>query len=92
MIRNDNLVKAFVEGARNLRNGSMSVIGDKLFSYATCIAQRTDEGFIVNLSGYSPTTSRHQSHLRNALRNCKYSVVGKDKHIPRGTSDLVGYL
>ena len=69
-MKNSELISAFVTGlARDGQHtGSVSVNGNKLYSYATCIAERVDGKLVVNETKYSVTTSKHQSYLYGALR------------------------
>lgn len=92
MISNANLIKAFING-QTVQNGSMRTDGAKLFSYATCIAQKTSDGILLNTCKYSTTTSKQQTYTRRALENgkCNFIEVGEDCHICRGTSDLTRY-
>ena len=65
-MKNKEVYKEFIN--RRAACGSNLVsTGDKLFSYNTCIAQWHPHGVIYNETKYSPTTSRHQSYLRNAI-------------------------
>ena len=92
MISNVDLINAFING-QTAQNGSMRTDGAKLFSYATCIAQKTKDGVLFNVCKYSRTTSRQQTNTRQALENGKHHFieVGKECHICRGTSDLTRY-
>lgn len=77
-MRNEEVIKKFINGvvARN-STGSLSSVGDRLFSYATCIAEFDKDGKLwKNLTKYSSTTSRHQS-LLNSYTNgyIKHNVV-----------------
>jgi hypothetical protein len=92
MISNANLIKAFING-QTAQNGSMRTDGTKLFSYLTCIAQKTSKGILFNVCKYSQTTSKQQSYTRRALENGRHNFieVGEDCHICRGTSDLTRY-
>lgn len=69
-MKNSELIYSFVAGtARDGQHtNSVSVNGNRLYSYATCIAERTDSGIVVNETKYSVTTSKHQSYLYGALR------------------------
>ena len=93
MISNVDLIKAFINGQEK-QNGSMSTNGTKLYSYATCIAQKTADGILFNVCKYSCTTSKQQTYTRRELERCgkKFTEVGTDTHIPRGTYDLTYYL
>ena len=92
MISNADLIKAFISG-RTAHNGSMRTDGTKLFSYFTCIAQKTSDGILFNVCKYSTTTSKQQTWTRRALENGRrnFIEVGKDCHICRGTTDLTRY-
>lgn len=86
----------FVNGINHGKKGNSMHISDdgrQLYSYGTCIAQRLQNGqFIVNASKYSVTTSRHQFHLRNALRGAQY--IETSMHIPRSEYyyDLIEFI
>jgi hypothetical protein len=93
MISNENLINAFIN-SQCAQNGSMRTNGDKLFSYATCIAQKTSDGILFNVCKYSTTTSKQQTYTRRALEKGrhKFIEVGEDCHICRGTTDLTRYV
>lgn len=86
----------FVNGVNHGEKGNSMHIsndGTKLYSYGTCIAQKLQNGqFIVNASKYSVTTSRHQYHLRNALRGTQY--IETSVNVPRSEFyyDLTNFL
>ena len=70
-MKNKEVCKEFIY--HKVASGSNLVsTGDKLFSYNTCIAQWYPVGIIYNETKYSPTTSRHQSYLRQALLKIIY--------------------
>ena len=89
---NKDLINAFING-KEAQNGSMRTDGTKLFSYFTCIAQKTSKGILFNVCKYSCTTSKQQTYTRRELerRGKKFTEVGADIHIPRGTYDLTRY-
>ena len=93
MISNVDLINAFISG-KTAHNGSMRTDGTKLFSYATCIAQKTSKGILLNVCKYSTTTSKQQTYTRHELerRGCNYVEVDGDGYICRGTSDLTRYV
>ena len=95
MISNENLINAFLNG-ETAENGSMSTNGTKLFSYATCIAQRVDDKILLNVCKYSVTTSKQQTMLRRRIehRGMSHRVVevGTDKYIYRGASELTAHM
>ena len=92
MISNVDLINAFINGQEK-QNGSMSTNGTKLYSYATCIAQKTADGILFNVCKYSCTTSKQQTYTRRELerRGKKFTEVGVDTYIPCGTYDLTRY-
>lgn len=65
-MKNKEVCKEFIHHRAACGSNLVST-GDKLFSYNTCIAQWYPHGVIYNETKYSPTTSRHQSYLRNAI-------------------------
>lgn len=93
MISNANLINAFING-QTAQNGSMRTDGTKLFSYATCIAQKTSRGILLNVCKYSTTTSKQQTYTRRELerRGRNYMEVDGDGYICRGTTDLTRYV
>ena len=91
MLSNKNLIAGFLSGTMNGRkNGSMSVSDDgrRLFSYATCIAERADNCIVINETRYSVTTSKQQGILRRMVSGNIYYV----NNIERGDDHLVIYL
>lgn len=83
----DELIKKFLCGERRGKASALSISGDVLYSYATAIAQHIDGRVIINVTRYSPTTSRHQSKLR---REIPHAVTVEN--VPRGAPDLRPYL
>lgn len=74
-----DLVENFVFGGRkgNASGGRLYISGDKLYNYGTCIAERKNGKIIVNITKYSPTTSKHQNRLIAILdrENIPYDTV-----------------
>ena len=77
------LAKRFVDGRISGANhhGTMSIKGNKLYSYDKCIAMRHDNIFTISnkasfLGGksYSHTTSRHISDIYCACRSAKIKI------------------
>lgn len=91
MITSEKLIKKFLEGNKAI-NSSMRSTGDKLFSYFTCIAQKTNNGFIVNSTKYSDTTSKQQGILIRELKKGGYNYVETKKYVPKETEDLTDFL
>lgn len=65
-MKNKEVCKEFIR-RRVARGSNLFSTGDKLFSYNTCIAQFNGHALVLNETKYSPTISRHQSYLRNAI-------------------------
>lgn len=81
------IVNEFTNGATEgvASGGRLTIQGDKLVNYSTVIAQRLDDGsYVINVTKYSPTTSKHQNRLKYAL--CRYDEVDD---MPVGIQDLV---
>lgn len=72
------------------KQGSVSTVGDKLYSYNTVIAERQGEHLIVNMTKYSSTTSTQQNLIVRYIeqRGTGYSIV-KDP-VPVNTQTLIG--
>ena len=96
MIANNDLVNNFVDcnlnGISNTKmyNGSMHFVNNTLYSYDTAIGQYNKKNgtFVVNMTKYSHTTSKHRNYLITALetRKIKYTEVDKVK---MGTTNLI---
>lgn len=67
-MRNIEVIEKFIYGYIGSGNNLISA-GDKLYSYQTCIAERSRKGFIVNKTKYSVTTSKHVGMLLRKLSN-----------------------
>jgi len=91
MVSNIELINIFISG-KTAHNGSMSTDGTKLFSYATCIAQKTSEGILLNSCKYSTTTSKQQNYTRRELERRGCSYVEVEGYIRRGATDLTKYV
>jgi hypothetical protein len=57
----------------------------KVYSYWTIIAEYRDGVWYVNDTGYSVTTSSHQSQVRQAVWGQEYVTL---THVPTGTQSL----
>lgn len=91
MISNANLINAFLKGDY-ATNGSMHTDGTRLFSYATCIAQKTPDGMIFNACKYSPTTSKQQTYTIRAFIDHKVNYKTIDSGVLRGEYDLARHI
>jgi hypothetical protein len=65
----------FASGSQHEGRNSASTVsfkGDKAYSYRACIGQRVALGvYLMSDIQYSPTTTGHQSDLRQALHHCR---------------------
>lgn len=86
---NQEVISKFVNFAESAATANVRSTGDKLFNYATCIAQRHEGKFIVNNTRYSVTTSKMQCYVRRELSG--YDVI-EVTGVPRGTCNLVPYI
>jgi hypothetical protein len=91
MISNVEVINIFISG-KTAHNKSMSTDGTKLFSYATCIAQKTSDGILLNVCKYSTTTSKQQTYTRRELERRGCSYVEVNEYVRRGTTDLTKYV
>lgn len=93
MIRNEYLIKLFLNNEKE-QNCNMRSTGTKLFSWQTCIAQKSSKGIIVNVNKYSKSTSAQQSKLMYLIKEGKHNYVEtrSDVHIKRGTTNLEKYI
>lgn len=94
-MKNSEVAQAFAFNyVNNAKALNLEFTNNKLYSYATVIAQRLDDGrVIVNNTKYSCTTSRHQYYLRYYL-NKVYSEneLIRINNVPRGTYNLERYI
>ena len=88
-MRNQEVISKFAHFAESAATANVRSIGDKLFNYETCIAQRHEGKVIVNVTRYSVTTSKIQNCLLRELSD--YDVI-KVASVPRGTRNLVPYI
>ena len=88
-MRNQEVIRKFVNFAESAATANVRLTGDKLFNYETCIAQRHEGKIIVNVTHYSRTTSKIQYYVRWELSG--YDVI-EVTGVPRGTCNLVPYI
>lgn len=69
MTTNSELAEKFAKGATHGKANNTFIDGDTIYSYGYHfpMATRTKDGFLVNSSRYSVSTSKHQSYVRSAL-------------------------
>lgn len=82
-----DLIQAFVNGETrgDASGGRLSILGDRLFNYSTCLAQRIGDDFIVNVTKYSPSTSKHQNKLLRLIPTMHLITV---QGLKLGANDL----
>lgn len=96
MIANFDLVNNFVNCNLNsvsnaeMYNGTMHFVNSTLYSYNTAIGQynKKDGSFIVNMTKYSPTTTKQRNLLIKALKERKITYTEVDK-VKRDTTNLI---
>lgn len=87
---NLDVIINFVNG-KDAHTANVRSIYGKLINYSTVLAERLEDGsFIMNMTKYSPTTSKVQYYLRNELKGKK--VKQTTKYVPVGTQRLSSYL
>lgn len=72
---NKEICKAFAQGATEGKANSMHIYENRIFSYDTCIAQRYGKKILFNVTKYSPTTSKQQTYLRDAINREGLEIV-----------------
>ena len=88
-MRNQEVISKFAHFAESAATANVRSIGDKLFNYETCIAQRHEGKYLLNVTRYSITTSKLQGHVRWELSG--YDVI-EVTNVPQGTCNLVPYI
>lgn len=69
---NEQILKKFVEGATTGKTNNLRIVGNLLYNYQTVIAERSEtNGFALNRTKYSQTTSKIQSKIASILHNTK---------------------
>lgn len=86
---NKQVVYNFIRGLKASGN-NLKATGSKLFSYYTCLAQRSDYSIIVNMTPYSVTSSKHRTILLRELAD-RYHII-EVEDVPRGTDSLTEYV
>ena len=88
-MRNQEVISKFVNFAESAATANVRSNGDKLFNYGTCIAQRHEGKYLLNVTRYSITTSKIQCYVRRELSD--HDVI-EVTSVPRGTRNLVPYI
>ena len=86
---NQEVISKFVNFAESAATANVRSTGDKLFNYYTCIAQRHEGKYLLNVTRYSITTSKIQCYVRRELSD--HDVI-EVTSVPRGTRNLVPYI
>jgi hypothetical protein len=88
-MRTNELVEAYVRGAESGKasGGRLYIEGTKLINYHTCLAEIKHGVFYVNMTKYSPTTSKHQNRLLRELRSYGATPIILEA-VPEGTQSL----
>ena len=87
---NLEVIKNFVNG-KDAHTANVRSVCGKLINYSTILAERLEDGsFIMNMTKYSPTTSKVQFYIRQELKGRK--VKQTTKYVPVGTQRLSSYL
>ena len=86
---NQEVISKFVNFAESAATANVRSTGDKLFNYETCIAQRHEGKYLLNVTRYSITTSKIQCYVRRELSD--HDVI-EVTSVPRGTRNLVPYI
>lgn len=89
MATTKDVIQGFISGddKGKASGGRLFIEDGKLINYGTVIAQRSNEGLIINATKYSMTTTKHQ----NVLLNSAYGIVTTVVDVPMGASDLEPY-
>lgn len=88
-MKNQDVIKAFVNHSESAHTLNVRSMGDKLFNYDTCLAQRYNGGIILNVTRYSVSTSKVQLYLKHELEGYQVTEVSG---VPMGAHDLVKYI
>ena len=71
---NQQVVQAFLDNKAG-HSLNMRTNGEKLWSYDTVIAQIDGNIITINMTKYSPTTSKQRNYLVRALNPSEYVTV-----------------
>lgn len=88
---NKQVIVNFIEGGHTCNSIHIRCTPNILCSYNTAIAQRYKDGYIINTTKYSSTTSKHLSIFLYCLGDSSPIYYTKSNNIPRGILDLTNY-
>lgn len=77
-MKNLDVIKMFVNGETKGKTKNLYIEGNNLINYTTIIAKRTSNGFKVNSTKYSQSTSTIQNALKRELQGNYTEVDGKE--------------
>ena len=71
-MRNRDVAKDFVNGNKAEGSNLHTISNNRLYSYQTCICERAKDEkggifYYLNVTRYSPTTTKHQHYIRCEL-------------------------
>ena len=73
---NNEVVEAFVNGAEDGHSGTLTIRGDKLYSYRMAIAKRVEGGFEISnhmrALGGNPVSQTTSTHIGSIHYTAKY--------------------
>ena len=81
----NDVIKAFVQH-KIAYSQNIHSTGTALFSYDTCIAEYANDLFVVNMTAYSNTTTKHRNALLKLIKG-KYTILYV-YNIPKETQRL----
>jgi hypothetical protein len=89
----ETVVGAFLSHARAGKLGdSISTDGERIFSYRTCIVERTGPRRVAfNVTKYSATTTRQQAEIRRELSRHAFTMEAGDD-MPRGMPSIRAWI
>jgi hypothetical protein len=87
MAKNKDVIMGFIYGDTKGKASSITIEGDKLYSYNTVIAQRINGAIVINKTKYSMSTTTCQNVL---LREMSDARTVED--VRMGAQDLERYL
>ena len=93
-MKNIEVVKAFLMGCI-ASTEHVTTDGTRLWSYNTCIAEKSivdgKIALIINTTKYSNTTSHHQELLNKEVP-VTYNIVYANSTVPRNTQHLTEFI
>lgn len=82
---NHKVIDAFIKGAIKGKSSNLTIKGDCLLSYSTCICQRVSNSFLVNTTKYSVTTTKAVNYLIQKLPILATRMI---KNVRMGSDNL----